>query len=300
MSNSQRKSPKAEKQANKVPIIGHRQEYHYSIKFRERGTIMCIQTINVTKLDKTNFSLYRSSDRKLVEEYYPKEAILEIPSCGGFPAKSIRCHYNDNKTRIFIPYESFNANKVYLKYAMDGADKDSRLCNVDYSMINYGGEFIKNYKFKGYTKYCDMFEKGQVSWETKERFFTEKHASVCKISPNHIGIKCGEDKWKVKYDPSDKKYVLMHNNYEMINDDERVIEAHSAYHIQGVFDSMEFVVNYICDYSFTAHVEAVKETRSLIEGIRKKESNLITRAKIWFESRMLYQVRSIAMQAVAV
>ena len=263
---------------------------------------MCVQTIDVTKLDRTNFSLYNSCDRKLVEEYYPNEAILLIPSCGGFPEKSIRCYYGNygkDMGRIFIARESYEANKVYLKYAMDKADDNSKQCNADYSMIKYGGQFIRNYKFRDYTRVSDMFEKGNVSMETKELLFTDKHAAVCKISTNHLGIRCGEDNWKIKYDPADKKYILLHNNYEMVGENERFIEHHPEYHFQGAYDNMDAVIRYICGYSFTAHVEAVQVTKSLIEEIEKKENSILNRIKIWFENLMFYPVRGIVMQATA-
>lgn len=263
---------------------------------------MCMQTIDVTKLDRTNFSLYNSCDRKLVEEYYPNEAIILIPSCGGFPEKSIRCYYGDygkDMGRIFITRESYEVNKIYLKYAMDKADTDSKQCNVDYSMIKYGGQFIKSYKFRDYTRVGDMFEKGNVSMETKELLFSEKNAAVCRISANNLGIRCGEDNWKIKYNPTDKKYMLLHNNYEMIGENERIIEKHPEYHIQGIYENMDAAVRYICEYSFTAHMEAVQVTNNIIEEIVKKKSNVLNRAKVWFESILFYPIRSIAMQTTA-
>lgn len=144
-----------------------------------------------------------------------------------------------------------------------------------------------------------MFEKGKVCMETKELLFTEKNAAVCRISANHLGIRCGEDNWKIKYDPADKKYILLHNNYEMVGENERFIEHHPEYHFQGAYDNMDAAIKYICSYSFEEHIETVMVKKKLAEEIDRRENSILTRVRLWFENIMFYPMRSIAMQATA-
>lgn len=253
--------------------------------------------IYANELGKTNFTLYNNSDRSRVRQLYPDEGILVIPSAGGFSEKMIRCYCSPDEKRIFINNEAFRSNRVYLKYAIDGASQKPINCNIDYSIVDYGIDFIDNYKFEGYTKYARMFEEAKVPFHVKEMLFEKCGANVYNSGKYSITIKCRDDYWMIKKDKESGKYILLHNNYTMVSDTERIIDTNNlSYHVQAEYDQMSAAIKYICNYSFEGHVENALKVKAEYEALMREENRLINRIRRWFETIFIHSVRKYAMQ----
>ncbi|MDO4939510.1 MAG: hypothetical protein Q4E54_06075 [Lachnospiraceae bacterium] len=249
------------------------------------------------ELGKTNFTLYNNHDRDTIRKHYPDEGILVIPSAGGFSEKMIRCYCAPDDKRIFINNEAYRSNRVYLKYAMDGASQKPVNCNIDYSLVDYGIDFIDNYKFEGYTKYAKMFEEAKVPFHTKEVLFEQCGAKVYRSGKNSVTIKCRDDYWIIKKNTENGKYVLLHNNYTMVSDTERIIDTQNlSFHIQAEYDQMSSAIKYICNYSFEGHVENALKVKAEYEARMREENRLINRIRRLLESIFAYPIRKCAMQ----
>ncbi len=114
-----------------------------------------------------------------------------------------------------------------------------------------GDDNIKHFQW-----YVRMFQQGSVSTNTIESLAMTHHAKLFMPVPDILQVKLGEDTWQIS-ENGEHKFLLYHNNYSMVSDDERYIT--SGFHLQMEKPvSLPVILRYIEGYDWKKHLEAKK------------------------------------------
>ena len=108
--------------------------------------------------------------------------------------------------------------------------------------------------FKNYEIYNRFLTKGAMSQTALERFVGDYAGRMFMEAANLMRVRCGQDTWKIEIQEKGQ-IVLYHNNYVMINDEERYIT--DGFHLQNITAiKLDYLFNYIEKYTWQGHLEA--------------------------------------------
>lgn len=102
--------------------------------------------------------------------------------------------------------------------------------------------------------YQRFFEKGRAGSRVLENFLYGTDIKLHMDSIDELIVKCKEDTWKISMS-SQGTYTLYHNNYVMLNEEERYIT--SGFHVQKHHPPyLPGILTYIQEYDWQKHLEA--------------------------------------------
>lgn len=138
--------------------------------------------------------------------------------------------------------------------------------------------YIRNaikYDTKHVDWYFHFFDKAQVSNDVLERFLYKGGAKLHMDTLDVLYVEYKEDRWRLEPTDRKRKYILYHNNYTILNDNERYIA--DSFHKQSQnIDKVADWFWYIEGYDWRIHLESNKrekaETVEQSIGIDKKIS----------------------------
>ncbi len=123
-----------------------------------------------------------------------------------------------------------------------------------------------NKKFAWYDRF---FEKGNAGFNVLERFLTTGNVELYMDLFSELQVKYKDDTWIIKRLESGK-HELYHNNYVMINDNDRLIS--SGFHPQNCYcNSLNGIIRYIVNYDWEKHLIAKNKENVQIDGIEKEK-----------------------------
>ena len=125
--------------------------------------------------------------------------------------------------------------------------------------------------FKNYEIYNRFITKGAMSQTALERFVRDYGGRMFMEAANLMRVRCGQDTWKIEIQEKGQ-IVLYHNNYVMINDEERYIT--DGFHLQHITAvKLDYLFKYIEKYTWQGHLEAKRLAK------REMETMDITKAE---------------------
>lgn len=135
--------------------------------------------------------------------------------------------------------------------------------------------------------YNHFFEKAQVSTELLERFLYHGKAQLHMDVPDALYIKYKEDRWCIKETEEKEKYGLYHNNYTIINENERFISE--SFHEQSHHRrKVKKWFAYIEGYDWRRHLES-NEPEEMMQQTSAAEKVSWWR-KLWEMAQLLAQL----------
>lgn len=146
--------------------------------------------------------------------------------------------------------------------------------------------YIRNaikYDTKHFDWYFHFFDKAQISNDVLERFLYKGGAKLHMDTPDVLYVEYKEDRWRLEPTDRKRKYLLYHNNYTILNDNERYIE--DSFHKQSQnIDKVADWFWYIEGYDWRIHLQSNRK-----EKPETMESGVTVEKKIswwrkWWES----------------
>lgn len=129
-------------------------------------------------------------------------------------------------------------------------------------MIGQDGKRIDNYQ--------SFLDRAGADYEIIRRFANVYKAELYLENHNILRISCNMDSWQIIIDNSGAFRQLRHNNYFMTDNGTRYITG--AYHAQkGEFSNINEAFNYICTYSFEAHLADDQKRGLLVNRTERKD-----------------------------
>lgn len=101
---------------------------------------------------------------------------------------------------------------------------------------------------KHFEWYLRFFNKGNVSNQQLEVCLYQQGFQLHMNTPEEMIVFAKEESWLIKESKNDGEYNLYHNNYVMVNDNERYITM--GRHLQRSNMTMKDILWYICHYSW--------------------------------------------------
>lgn len=121
--------------------------------------------------------------------------------------------------------------------------------------------YIRNaikYDTKHFDWYFHFFDKAQISNDVLERFLYEGGAKLHMDTPDVLYVEYKEDRWRLEPTDRNRKYLLYHNNYTILNDNERYIT--DSFHKQSQnIDKVADWFWYIEGYDWRIHLKPNSE-----------------------------------------
>ena len=107
--------------------------------------------------------------------------------------------------------------------------------------------------FKNIGLYRFFFNKGGITTQLLEEFFSYNNSSFRIETVNKMKITCKDDSWKIETDGRGNLVNLLHNNYTV--DKKGVRHFDGSYHIQQseMLMDVKMAFEYIMDYNFKNH-----------------------------------------------
>ncbi|MBO5523119.1 MAG: hypothetical protein J5986_05515 [Roseburia sp.] len=213
-----------------------------------------------------DLSFYENEHRKAVLEHYQVKIIGIQPTEEVQKLQSRRASAMDNKKLVYVYSDGkmlFHDKSCPL--VKEISDTDFRACaelpeNALLCEECRERMYIRRAcgeDFKRYNAYHHFFRKGHVNIRIIQELVGDYQGKIHLEGIDTLRVICGEDTWKIRIDDAGK-ITLLHNNYVMVNDEERYIL--SEFHNQNLPKniSMTGAIQYLENYTWEKHLAAKK------------------------------------------
>ena len=140
--------------------------------------------------------------------------------------------------------------------------------------------------FKKVNLYRKFFRDGCLKTRDIEKLIVDCNAQIHMDTPDILQIKCNEDSWFIKADSG--KYMLFHNSYVILNENERYIGKYHGFHPQGSYSKLYKALDYLEGYTWEKHLAHKAEVEKAKELQLKREKSFFNRLRKWFRNLFSY------------
>ena len=126
--------------------------------------------------------------------------------------------------------------------------------------------------------YLAFFEQGRCSSYYVTQFVDQYGGTFKKESTDTLRLHCNEDSWMIQR-RDDNRYILYHNNYQILDANLRIIGSNPEFHVQSVIGSVAAALRQIEHYDY--HKYHVADQDEQPKCIKKGQSSQIIK---WFTS----------------